>query len=176
MPDTSSTVTLQERFSAAFGMWDEVRPYLPLIVDELEMRLVVAMDGRTISSEEAAALLGLAPRAAADLLQRSYERCVLNRKIENGVPGYTSADLYARLDQFAKYENWDDIPATERQIIDLRFLAEFVARHRSGIEHRIRGLDAETSAGPLPNEDVLLLSEVEAMLDAATHIVVQPCD
>jgi ferredoxin len=37
----------------------------------------------------------------------------------------------------------------------------------------MRSLDAENA---LPNDTVLLLSEVEEMLDAATHIVVQPCD
>ena len=37
----------------------------------------------------------------------------------------------------------------------------------------MQGLEAENA---LPNDTVLLLHEVEEMIDAATHIVVQPCD
>jgi len=54
-----------------------------------------------------------------------------------------------------------------------RFLAEFIAKHQPDVERKTRGLAAENA---LPNDTVMLLSEIEDMLDAATHIVVQPCD
>ena len=37
----------------------------------------------------------------------------------------------------------------------------------------MRGLEAQVA---LPNDTVLLVYEAEEMIDAATHIVVQPCD
>jgi Pyruvate/2-oxoacid:ferredoxin oxidoreductase delta subunit len=89
------------------------------------------------------------------------------------VPTYASANFYARLDHFAKYENWHAIPADDRQRINRRFLDEFIARHRDNIERKMQGLEAENA---LPNDTVMLLSEVEEMIRAAEDIVVQPCD
>jgi Pyruvate/2-oxoacid:ferredoxin oxidoreductase delta subunit len=61
----------------------------------------------------------------------------------------------------------------DRRAINRRFLDEFIARHRANVERKMQGLEAENA---LPNDTVLLLGEIEEMLDAAIHIVVQPCD
>ncbi len=166
---------LIDEFCAAFGVWDEVRPYLPLVVDEQEMRLVLALAGREqpSSAAEVASRLGVSGAEAEALLERSFGRCVVNRKVEAGVALYSAADLYARLDHFAKFENWDDIPLEDRRRIDRRFLDAFIGRHRANVERKMQGLEAENA---LPNDTVLLLTEVEAMIDAAMHIAVQPCD
>jgi ferredoxin len=97
----------------------------------------------------------------------------LDRSAESGTVTYSTGSFAERLDYFAKYGNWDGIPAEDRQRIDHRFLDDFVARHRTNVERKMQGL---ASADTLPNDTVLLLGEVEKMIDAATHIVVQPCD
>jgi Pyruvate/2-oxoacid:ferredoxin oxidoreductase delta subunit len=165
-------MTLFDEFVQSFDVWEEARPYLPLMVEPDEMRLVVAVQGRAITVEEAAGLLGLSPWRAADLLRRAYERHMVDKVVEEGVK-YTPGAFWHRLDHFAKYENWDDIPAADRRRIDRRFLDEFIARHRADVERMMRGLVLE---GGVPNDAVLLLHEVEEMLRAATHITVQPCD
>jgi|YNPBryBLVA2012_1023415.scaffolds.fasta_scaffold04030_2 Pyruvate/2-oxoacid:ferredoxin oxidoreductase delta subunit len=164
---------LVDEFAAAFGVWDIARPYLHLMVDEAEMTLVVRMAGRAVTVEEAADLLGLPPAATETLLQRAYARHILNKKVEDGTTRFTPADFPTRLDHFAKFENWDDIPEAGRRALDRRFLDEFIARHRPNVERKTQGLAAENA---LPNDTVLLLHEVEAMLDAASDIIVQPCD
>lgn len=164
---------LIDDFIVAFGVWEEARPYLSLIVDEQEMRLVVAMQGRSITAEQAAELLDISSQAASDLLERAYRRCVLHRKAEGEAVVYTAADFYARLDHFAKFEGWDDLPAEARRLLDQRFLDAFIERHRESVALKMQGLAAENA---LPNDTVLLLHEVEAMIDAATDIAVQPCD
>jgi Pyruvate/2-oxoacid:ferredoxin oxidoreductase delta subunit len=168
-------MTLFAAFAQAFGVWEEARPYLHMMVDEDEMRLVVAAhaQGCAIAVEEAARLLDLSVEQAADLLRRAYARQVVDKVLEEGVTEYASATFSHRLDQFAKYENWDDIPAEDRRRIDRRSLDEFVARHRHNVERMMQGLEPE---GGVPNDAVLLLGEVEEMLAAATHVVVQPCD
>jgi Pyruvate/2-oxoacid:ferredoxin oxidoreductase delta subunit len=50
---------------------------------------------------------------------------------------------------------------------------QFIGRHQSNITRKMQGLSAESA---LPNDTVMLLSEVEEMIDAASDIVVQPCD
>ncbi len=132
------------------------------------------MEGKAITADEAAGLLGVSCAEAAGLLQRCYSRCILNRTVENEVTRYSPADFGALVDHFAKYEDWDDIPAEGRRAIDRRFLDEFIAKHRPGVERKIR---CEHLPGRGVSDDtVMLLSEIEDMLDAATHIVVQPCD
>ena len=162
-----------DEFAAAFGVWDEALPFLDIIFDRPEMQLVVAMQGRPTAPAEAAELLGMPCHEAAALMHRAYARCILNKEEAGEVERYSTADFSARLDHFAKYENWDDLPAEDRRSIDRRFLDEFIAKHRTSVERKVLGLEAENA---LPNDTVMLLSEVEEMIDAATHVVVQPCD
>ncbi len=164
---------LLDEFMAAFGVWEEARPYVHMMVDEAEMRLIVAMRGEPLTVGEAAARLGMARDEAAALLERAYSREVVHRHAEGDEAAYSPADFYARLDHFAKFENWDDIPAEDRLLIDRRFLDAFIERHRPNVERKMQGLAAENA---LPNDTVLLLGEVEEMIDAATDIIVQPCD
>jgi Pyruvate/2-oxoacid:ferredoxin oxidoreductase delta subunit len=168
-------MTLFDDFVAAFGVWQEARPYLSLMVDEAEMRLIVALQGRTATVDETAELLGIPGEAAGELLERAYRRCIVDREIEDGVAVYRPLSFYERLDHFAKFEDWDDLPAAARRRLDRRFLDEFIARHRASVDLLRMAPGQEPEAG-VPNDTVLLLPEVEAMLDAATHIVVQPCD
>ena len=171
---------LVDEFVVAFGVWDEARPYLHLMMDEQEMSLIIAMGGKGITANEAAGLLGVSRAEAAALLQRCYSRCILNKAVENEVTRYSPADFGALVDHVAKYENWDDIPAEGRRAIDRRFLDEFIAKHRPSVERKIRHKPPPGRGHPdesaLPNDTLMLLSEIEDMLDAATHIVVQPCD
>ena len=164
--------TLDE-FVELFGVWEVARPYVHMMVDEREMRLVVRMNGRAVTADEVAGLLGMTREQACSFLQRCYSRCIVNKTVEDGVTRYSPADFYSRLDHFAKFENWDDIPERDRRAINRRYLDAFIARHRPSVEQKMRGLRAENA---LPNDTVLLLSEVEEMIDAATHIIVQPCD
>jgi ferredoxin len=162
-----------DEFVAAFGVWEEARPYLHLMVNEQELNLIIAMGGKGITADDAADLLRVSRAEAADLLTHCYSRCILNKTVEKGATKYSPAEFGALVDHFAKYENWDDIPAGARKSINRRFLDEFIAKHRPSVELKGRGL---TAGNALPNDTVMLLNEIEEMLDAATHIAVQPCD
>ena len=166
-------MTLVDEFITAFGVWEEARPYVHLVADDLEIRLVVTLRGRAVTVEEAAERLGITREESTTLLRRAYGRHVVDKSGDPGAETYTPGSFYRRLDHLAKYENWDDIPAEDRRIIDRRFLNEFIARHRANVIRKMQGLEAENA---LPNDTILLLEEVEEMLDAARHIVVQPCD
>ena len=173
LADGGKEMTLVDRFAAAFAVWEVARPYVHMFVDELEMELIVGMQGQPLTLAEVANLLGMDADRASAFLRRCYSRHVVNRVVEDGVAKYAPSDFYARLDHFVKFENWDDIPAEDRRVIDRRFLDAFIARHRPTVERKVQGLEAENA---LPNDTVLLLREVEEMIDSAAEIVVQPCD
>lgn len=166
-------MTLIDEFMAAFGVWEEARPYIHLMVEEPEMALIVAMGGQAMTAEQIAERLGLPLEQAQAFIQRCYSRYIVNKQVEDGLTRYIPADFYARLDHFAKYENWDDLPADVRRMLDQRFRQAFLERHRANVERKMQGLAAENA---LPNDTILLLHEVEEMIDAATDIIVQPCD
>jgi ferredoxin len=166
-------MTLLDEFVATFGVWEEAQPYIHMMVDEQEMELVVRMQGQSVAAKEVADLLGMTHEQASAFLQRCYSRCIVNKTVENGITTYSAADFGARLDHFAKFENWDDIPAEARKAIDRRFLDGFTTKHRPNVELKMQGVSSENA---LPNDTVMLLSEVEEMIDTATYIVVQPCD
>jgi len=164
---------LIDDFVEIFDVWEEVQPYLSLMVDEQEMALIVRMKGRLMTPSEVAEIMEISSREAAALLERCYSRWFVNKTFEGEILRYIPADFEAWLDYFVKYGRWDDIPAQSRTVIDRRFLDKFIARCRPSVERKQRGLEAEKA---LPNDTVMLLSEIEEMIDAATHIVVQPCD
>jgi len=166
-------MTLVEEFVVAFGVWEVAWPYIHMIVDEQEMELIVGMQDRPMTVDEVADLLEMTRDRASDFLYRCYRRCIVNKTGAGEGAQYTPADFGARLDHFAKYENWDDIPAHARKAIDRRFLDEFISKHRSNVQRKMLGLASEDT---LPNDTVLLLGEVEEMIEAASDIVVQPCD
>lgn len=162
-----------DKFVAVFGVWKEARPYISMIVNEQEMRLIVGMQGRAMMLKEVAGLLEMLPEQAYDFLERCYRRCMVNKTVKDGNTVYTPTDFAARLNHFAMFENWDDIPAGDRGAIDRCFLNKFIAKHRPNVEGKMRGL---TAKGALPNDTIMLLSEIEEMIDAAAHIAVLPCD
>ncbi|MDH7488932.1 MAG: 4Fe-4S binding protein [Anaerolineae bacterium] len=166
-------MSLVEEFIRIFDVWEPARLYLSMMVDEAEMALVVAMDGEAITAAEVARRLALPEEQARALLERAYRRGIVNRSGDGGTETYKAADFYSRLDVFAKFENWDDIPPEARKVINRRYLDEYIAHVRPKVEQLMAGA---TAAEGLHNNDVLLLREVEEMLDAATDIVVQPCD
>jgi ferredoxin len=166
-------MSVLDEFAHCFGVWKEARPYLHLMVDEQEMQLVVAMGSSAVTPDEAAGFLKIPRELATNLLERCYARSLVDKVVEPDVNAYSAGSFYAFLDYFAKFENWDEIPPEGRRRIDRRFLDEFIAKHRSSVERKMEGLEAQNA---LPNDTVLLLSEAEEMIDAATYIVVQPCD
>ncbi len=164
---------LIDDFVEIFEVWEEAQPYLSLMVDEQEMALIVKMRRASMTAAEVAETKQINTKEAAALLERCYTRSIVNKTIEGEIVRYIPADFKARLDHFAKYDRWENIPAQTRTVLDRRFLDEFIARCRPGVERKQRGLEPEKA---LPNDTVMLLSEIEEMIDAATHIVVQPCD
>ena len=173
MERSKITKTLLDEFIAIFDVWEEAQPYLSLIVDEVEMRLVVGVAHQHLDVQQVADLLIMPNAEPTDLLEQAYSRCIVDKVIEDGVTKYKISDFYARLDHFVKYENWHDIPAEGRKIIDRRYLDEFIARNKQNIERKVQGFEAGNA---LPNDTIMLLREIEEMIEAASEIVVQPCD
>jgi NAD-dependent dihydropyrimidine dehydrogenase PreA subunit len=164
---------LVQEFVTAFGVWEEARPFVHLMVDQDVMRLVLSLQAGALTTEEVASELRLSPGAGADLVKRAYQCHAVDRQVRDGAEVYLPGTFYELLNHVAKHGRWDEIPAADRQVIDRRFLDAFIARHRKNVEHRMQGREAD---GPLPNDAVMLLPEVEEMIDAARLIVVQPCD
>jgi len=173
--------SMVEAFCSAFGVWDEARPYLGLMVDEEEMRLVLALGQEACTVAEVAGRLRLEPEAAAALLDRAYGRHVVDREMHEGRLLYKASRFDRRLDQVAKHGRWNEVPAEVRRALDRHFLADFVEQHRPAVEammqaRRIGDSDPEIEGRRPPNDALLLLHEVEEMIDAATHIALEPCD
>lgn len=166
-------MTILDQFIAIFGVWKEAQPYISMIVNEQEMQLIVGMQSRAMKLKEVARLLEISPVQAYDFLEQCYRRCIVNKMNKDGSTVYTPTDFATRLNHFAMFGKWDDIPAEDRRAIDACFLNKFTAKHRPNVEGKMQG---ELAGGALPNDTIMLLSEIEEMIDAAAHIAVLPCD
>ena len=164
---------LVQEFCAVLKVWPAAYDTLDVMFSSTEMELVVALSGRSGTACDVAGWLRLEHAAAEELLLRSYQRCVVDKEEIDGQIWYRAATFYDFLDHYAKYENWDDLPLHVRRSLDGCFLDAFIERHRENVALKMLG---RALSSALPNDSVMLLSEVEAMIDAATDIVVQPCD
>ncbi len=88
---------LFNEFVAIFDVWEQARPYLFLMVDETEMHLVVSMAHQHLDLQQVSDLLAMPNAEAADLLERAYSRCIVDKVIEDGLTKYKISDFYARL-------------------------------------------------------------------------------
>jgi NAD-dependent dihydropyrimidine dehydrogenase PreA subunit len=160
-------------FYTQFGVWPMAQPYVGRMFSEPEIRLVLALGPGALTASQLAEPLGLAPEAALALAERCYHRLIVNKAGAPPEARYSAADFYTFLDYFIKYDAWDDLPREARLALDAHYRALFVDKVRAGVEKKMAG---GAVPGALPNDAVLLLAEAEAMLGAATEIVVEPCD
>jgi NAD-dependent dihydropyrimidine dehydrogenase PreA subunit len=160
-------------FFDQFEIWPVARPYVGLMFDEREIGLVLALGERALTANQIASILGLELESAHELVDRCYRRLIVDKEGTEPNILYRATDFYTFLDHFLKFEDWDDIPLEDRRAIDRKYLLEFAARVEEGVALKMEG---KTTPDALPNDSVLLLHEVEAMIDAATDVVVQPCN
>jgi len=176
---------LIDDFCKAFGVWDEARPHLGPMVDEEEMRLVLALGQESCAAEDVAARLGLDLEEATALLERAYSHHVVDREAQDGEAKgqalYRASRFERLLDYVAKHGRWSEVPEEARRVLDRRFLAEFVEQHRPAVEAMVRAHRAGDPEPVIegrrpPNDAVLLVHEVEEMIDAAAHVALEVCD
>lgn len=165
--------SLEERFIELFEVWEEARPYISRIVSEDEMRLIVAMQGETLSAEEIAGRLGLPAAEAEAFLRQCDARGVVRMSDSEGAVRYAPCDFYTRLDYFIRFGDWKSLPKEARHALDERYVEKFIERARPSVEMRMRG---EEPPEPLHNDAIMLLEEVQEMVEAADLVAVLPCD
>jgi Pyruvate/2-oxoacid:ferredoxin oxidoreductase delta subunit len=135
-----------------------ILPWLDRVYDEDDVDLVLAAASGDLAGTDAARL------------ERAYRRAVLDR---DPAGAYAPADLHTRLEFWAMFEGWKDVPLTIR-----RRLADWDVDHYT---EKIRPGVASTRDGH-PDDSYeskysyVLVQEAEAILAAQEHIYLWPCD
>ncbi|MHB1416781.1 MAG: 4Fe-4S dicluster domain-containing protein [Chloroflexota bacterium] len=165
--------SIASRFARAFGIPDAALPNLEHFVGEEEMALVLAAGGG-LTVESAGHALGLAPVAAEEALERAYSRGLLELAENEEGYRYTPSDFYGLLDAFATFDpRWQEVPPEGRRALDEWMLREFMEKVRPDVAKLMADEPPDHSPG---NEEVLLVSELDAVIDGARSIAVVPCN
>jgi Pyruvate/2-oxoacid:ferredoxin oxidoreductase delta subunit len=155
--DISPEATARLRdLGAAIGAPEFILPWLDRLYDEDDAALVMAAAAGQVAGAEPARL------------ERAYRRAVLDRD-EDGV--YKPADLHERLEFWAMFEGWKDVPLVVRRKLadwDVDFYKEEI---RPGVEAVRDGREGDQG-----EYTYVLLHEGEAILRAQEHIYLWPCD
>jgi len=156
-------MSLVEEFSAAIGSPDFITPYLHLFATQEEMQAVAlrGQEERSSSSD-----------AESVLLDRAYQRYLLDREEREGSPFYRAGNFYSILKHFALFGNYHVIPQAVRRQLDAWDFAEYLKRN----DNFRKVIDTRPDYEACHNEWVLLASEVEEMIDEATALRLLPCD
>lgn len=143
---------------AAVGAPDFILPWLDRIYDEDSAALVLA------------AATGELAGADPARLERAWRRAVLDRD-EAGA--YVPADLHTRLESWAMFEGWKDVPlAVHRRLAD--WDVDFYAgKIRADVESACAGHPTDSYAA---RYSYVLLHEAEAIVRAQEHVYLWPCD
>jgi Pyruvate/2-oxoacid:ferredoxin oxidoreductase delta subunit len=136
--------------------------------------LVLPWLDRFYSGDDAALLLAVGAPSEGDVgperLDSAYRRAVLDRD-EAGA--YSPASFADRLDIWAMFEGWQDVPADARRLLADWAAGDYVASVRDDLE-------ALKSGAPSDSRQIdytyLLLPEAEAVIAAEEHVYLWPCD
>ncbi len=148
--------------AAAVGAPAFIRAWLDRFYDAGDAELILA-----------ARASGDCDGVAPDALDRAVRRAVLDRD-EAGA--YAPASFHDRLEYWAMFEGWMDVPADVHRSLadwDVAFYAE---RIRPGLEAVRRGAAPADPADEQGGYTYVLLDEGEAILAAQEHIYLWPCD
>jgi Pyruvate/2-oxoacid:ferredoxin oxidoreductase delta subunit len=151
-----------EALGAAIGAPGFVLPWLDRLYDHDDVELVLAAAG----GENAAALAGVDEARLA----RAVRRAVLD---VDEAGAYAPADLHERLEIWAMFEGWKDVPlAVRRQLADWD-VGFYAGRIREDVEAVRAGRPGDSYEA---RYSYVLLSEAEAIVAAQDHIYLWPCD
>ena len=143
---------------AAIGAPGFILPWLDRLYD--------ADDSALVRAAAAGDLAGVDPQR----LDRAYRRAILDRD-DAGV--YTPADLHTRLESWAMFEGWKDVPlAVHRRLADWD-VDHYAARILPDVESARDGRPNDSYAAKYT---YVLLHEAEAILRAQERIYLWPCD
>jgi Pyruvate/2-oxoacid:ferredoxin oxidoreductase delta subunit len=144
--------------AAACGAPDFILPWLDRFYDADDVDLLRAAAAGSLEGVDGMRL------------ERAVRRAVLNVGDEGS---YTAADFHERLEIWAMFEGWKDVPlALRRQLAD--WDVDYYA-------HRIRA-DVEAVRDGRPGDSYearytyVLLGEAEAIVAAQDHVYLWPCD
>jgi Pyruvate/2-oxoacid:ferredoxin oxidoreductase delta subunit len=154
-----------------------VRPYLHLFYTAAEMRLMVLLGRRALSSADLAVLLRWrAPSgdgdAAGQLLDDAFRRQVVSRELNDGHPVYRVGSFYERLDNFSKFGNYYVLPRKVRQQLDEWCFQEYLQRN-DDFQLAVTGAPDYQERH---SEVILLLQEAEQLVTSAPAIRLVPCN
>lgn len=145
--------------AVAAGAPDFLLPWLDRFYDEADAELVLAAaDGGGLTGVDAARL------------ERAVRRAVLD---VDEAGAYTPADFHERLEIWAMFEGWKDVPlAVHRQLADwdVDYYAE---RIRADVEAVRDGRPGDSYEA---RYTYVLLEEAEAIVAAQEHVYLWPCD
>jgi Pyruvate/2-oxoacid:ferredoxin oxidoreductase delta subunit len=140
----------------AIGAPGFVVPWLDRFYDEDDVDLVLAVAS------------GGGFATSAERLERTYRRAVLDRD-EAGA--YAPADLHTRLEFWAMFEGWKDVPLTVHRRLADWDVDHYAEKIRAGVEAVRDGREGDRG-----DYTYVMLDEAEAIVRAQKHVYLWPCD
>ena len=155
---------------AVIGAPDFILPWLDRFYDEDDAGLVLAAARGAAGSADA----GDGAAALAGVEEARRERAVRRAILDLDEAGaYAPADFHERLEIWAMFEGWKDIPlAVHRQLADWD-VDYYAGKIRADVQAVRDGHPGDSYEA---RYSYILLGEAEAILTAQDHIYLWPCD
>jgi DNA-binding CsgD family transcriptional regulator len=149
-----------------------ILPYLHHFLTPEETRLLLLLQGQSLSAAQIAGLLEISAGDAQLLLDSAYRRLAVRREEEGGTALYSAGEFYDRLDNHCKFGNYHLLPPRVRRQLDRWCYGEYLRRNDNFRE----ALAARPGYRERHSETLLLLQEAEDFVRSARQIRVLPCN
>jgi ferredoxin len=160
---------------SAFGMPAFLAPWADRFFEPAEVELIgVLADAGEGAAPASAELLARVPALTEESLARAHRRGIVTMTGAPGrAPSVSLADFHQRLEVWALFEGWKDLPDEIREQLVEWELADYVESVRGELMALRDGRPAE---GRQAEYSYLLLDEAEAAIHAEEHVYLWPCD
>ena len=164
-----------QRFCGVFKIPEFIIPWLDRFFDKPEIDLVLMLTDRPMGPEEIADRIRQTHKTeltanARSFLERAYKRGIINRRKDGR---YEPADFHTRLDVWAMFEGWKDIPEAIRDQLNARELDYSQQHYQDSVESIKKGQPRDWSQ---IYAEYILLHESEVLLDKVDHVYLLPCN
>lgn len=169
-------MSISDDLMVAFEIPEVARPYIKKMFSADEMKLIVSMRGQKMRLEEVAHLMDRnVDEAFRVFIDMCYSRGILDKIIQGKTISYSTTHFNEFLTFYVRFGNWDEIPKKGRKLIYDWHKNEFQKKRKREVE-QIMNVGSTTELGSWIHHTIMPLKEVEKIIDAATDIVLLPCD
>jgi ferredoxin len=164
---------IQQKFAQIFNVPPVFHNFLDMVATVQEMELVLLLHQKEMTASEIADAISVSVSEIDDILKKAEYRILVKKEFRDGQNYYFPASFYKRVSRLSIDTRWEGVPKEVQESVSKWEMDEFIKLNK---ETAFKFLQDPNNPPELPNQDVLLMEEALAQVDAASFFALDMCD